>query len=607
MSQDNHTEDQKRQGTMKQGQDLKIITRKAPGPNQPEGRYKPLEPSQTLLKTGYQHLKGSRPLPCDVIFERDVAVKLRDGVTIYIDIYRPADPSVSVPALLNWAPYGKGQTGVWDLDNSDMFPFRFGVSRGAVSGLQCWEGADPAYWVNHGYAVVQADARGVFNSEGDIIYNGAREGRDEHDLIEHLASCPWCNGRVGLCGNSWLSMSQWHTAATHPAHLAAIAPWEGLTDLYREVVCRGGIPDTAFAVAILNTLFGFNEVEDIEAMLEAHPLFDGYWAEKVPDLSTVKVPAYVVASYSNRLHASGTIKGWEALAGEKWLRIHNSQEWPDFYNPENQDDLRRFFDRYLKGIENGWEETPRVRMAVLDPGGTDTVNRPVPSFPPPGGQGRTFYLDAQSSKLVEKEPQAVGRAMNDLTTGSTPLYFLFTFTEDVEIIGYPSLSLWVSQEGHDDMDLYFCLEKLNRRGKRVRHQAVDFGLPLSRKWMPFLSNRGVKTFEPAFFPGANAMLRVSRRMLDETASTPERPYHAFTTEQKLADNEIVRIDVPFWPIAMRWRKDEILRLRISALTPTAPELPGLPEPTLQPGKRHYIHTGPDHPSQLRLQVYPASR
>ena len=264
-------------------------------------------------------------------------------------------------------------------------------------------------------------------------------------------------------------------------------------------------------------------------MFDAHPLFDEYWAEKKADVRSVTVPAYAAVPYSDPLHADGTIRAWAALAGEKWLRIHNSQEWPDFYQPENQDDLRRFFDRYLKGIENGWEKTPRVRMAVLDPGGKDTLNRPADSFPPTGGQSRTLFLDARSAQLADEVPADEGSVVNDLSTGGSSMDFVLRFTEDVEIIGYPALSLWVSQEGHDDMDLYFYLEKLDRRGKRVRHQIVDFGLPLARRWMPFLSNRGVgrsipssgRAPTPAYAYLGERSTRVCRHQVDRSSPTPQ--------------------------------------------------------------------------------------
>ena len=95
------------------------------------------------------------------------------------------------------------------------------------------------------------------------------------------------------------------------------------------------------------------------------------------------MPAYVVASYSNTLHTAGTFRAWRRIASEeKWLRIHNTQEWPDYYDEANLEDLRRFFDHYLKGEDNGWEQTPRVRYSVLDLEGGDRSASPRTSSRP---------------------------------------------------------------------------------------------------------------------------------------------------------------------------------------------------------------------------------
>lgn len=102
---------------------------------------------------------------------------------------------------------------------------RAGVPRSAVSGLQKWEGPDPAEWCPHGYAVVNCDARGAFTSEGDIYVHSYREAFDAVDLIEWLAEQPWCDGQVALVGNSWLALMQWRIASLRPKGLAAIAPW----------------------------------------------------------------------------------------------------------------------------------------------------------------------------------------------------------------------------------------------------------------------------------------------------------------------------------------------------------------------------------------------
>lgn len=570
--------------------------------NHKNSRHKgPVNTRSEHLAKGYQYQKGALRLPCEIIVDRDVPLKMRDGVTIYADVFRPATGD-KVPAIINWAPYGKGDTGYWTLDNSEMFPNRFGVKRGVVSGLQSWEGNDPAYWCNHGYAVVQIDARGAFNSEGDIWFLNLEEGKDGHDAVEALASKDWCSGRIGLAGNSWLAMTQWRIAVERPKHLCAIAPWEGLTDPLRNSTTRGGIPDFAFPAYIRDQMFGSGRVEDIIEMAEQDSTFNDYWAEKVPDVASIGVPAYVVASYSNPVHPLGTFRGWSKLTSPKWLRINNTHEWPDFYTPKYMADLHRFFDHYLKEIHNGWEtDTPPVRVSVLDPGHEDIVDRPEDSFPPEQVEKRAFYLDARDGSLTETLPKGPAQTRYELSEKLPEVTFTMRFDQAVEVIGCPILSVFVSAQGHDDLDLFAYIEKLDRKGKQLWHQTVDLGLPAGRWWMPKVYNLGLKLVEPAFFRGANGMLRVSRRGLD-TEGFEDFPDVSLREVTPLNEGEIVQADIPFWPVAMRWHEGEQLRLKISGKNLLPVFLPGLPPLEIQPGKAHVFHTGEGHPSNLILPM-----
>ncbi|MFD8000478.1 CocE/NonD family hydrolase, partial [Streptomyces mirabilis] len=116
-------------------------------------RYPGFRPESIVLKAGTQYREGALPLSCDIVFDRDVAVPLRDGTTIYTDLYRPVTDN-DLPAIVAWSPYGKrGGTLLFD-----DFPHRAGVPLSVVSGLEKFEGPDPAYWCAHGYAVANPDA-----------------------------------------------------------------------------------------------------------------------------------------------------------------------------------------------------------------------------------------------------------------------------------------------------------------------------------------------------------------------------------------------------------------------------------------------------------------
>lgn len=87
--------------------------------------------------------------------------------------------------------------------------------------------------------MISVDARGAGNNDGHMGVLGSQEAEDGYDVVEAVAKLPWCNGNVGMAGNSYLAISQWFIAAQQPPSLKAIAPWEGLSDLYREQFCRG--------------------------------------------------------------------------------------------------------------------------------------------------------------------------------------------------------------------------------------------------------------------------------------------------------------------------------------------------------------------------------
>jgi predicted acyl esterase len=286
--------------------------------------------------------------------DQDVAVTLRDGVTIYADVYRPDGPGgeKDLPIILAYTYYGK-RSNPPGQDN-----FTLGVPANSCSNMCPFEGPDPAYWCKQGYAVVIAEGRGVGNSEGRFPWLGRQNGLDVYDTIEWAAARPWSNGRVGMFGNSALAMAQWDAAQFQPPHLACIAPWEGGGDLYREYNTDNGIPATDFHRFIWLVFRGPDLIIDNVAMVEEYPLMNAYWESKIPAFDKITVPAYITAGW-NHIHLRGAMNAFMNLGSEKkWLRAHREFEWADSYMWWNLEDLKRFFDRYLKGIRNGWEATP---------------------------------------------------------------------------------------------------------------------------------------------------------------------------------------------------------------------------------------------------------
>lgn len=551
------------------------------------------EPGSRTLEAGFQVAPQFRPLPVDVVFEKDVAVTLRDGVTIYVDVFRPAGTEPA-PVIVAWSPYGKGQG--TSLSVMGVFGL-VGLANGIVSGLEKFEGPDPAYWCAKGYAICNPDIRGIVDSDGDSVLWDRQEGRDCYDLIEWLAEQEWCTGKVGMSGTSYLAVAQWFTAAEQPPHLAAINPWEGVSDVYRDLVMRGGMPDTGFAQLLQNgSFFGKNRKEDILAEADRYPLMHELWENKIPDFERVTVPAYVVASYSNTLHTAGTFRGWRRIgSAEKWLRIHNSQEWPDYYDEANVEDLRRFFDLYLKDEDSGWEATPRVRYSVLDLEGGDQIAVAAEAFPPDDVTSTKYYLDGRSRALTTDAPTGEASVSYDVDANPDAVSFLTRFEQETVMVGYPKAHLWVEARGADDIDLFVLVQKLDAYGTPLQ----AFTVPNQSAMAHDLTDHGATILR---YKGSDGRLRISARHLDEALSTDDVPAHSFDRIEKLSPGEIVDIEIDLLPIGLAFHAGEQLRFVISSRNLLGTMMPGIREYTGANSGQHVIHTGGDHASYLQLPI-----
>ena len=571
----------------------KIFVQSNPLPPGRTGLLTAFAPGTRTLNAGFQLAPQFRPLPVDIIFEKDVAVKLRDGVTIYVDVFRPTSVE-NVPVLLAWSPYGKGQGS----SMSVMGVFGLvGLSNGIVSGLEKFEGPDPAYWCEKGYAICNPDVRGGVDSEGDSVLWDRQEGRDCHDLIEWLGTQAWSNGKVGMSGTSYLAVSQWFTAAEQPKHLAAINPWEGVSDVYRDLVMRGGMPDTGFAQLLQDgSFYGKNQKEDILSEAARYPLMNELWENKIPDFDRITVPAFVVACYSNTLHTAGTFRAWRRMASQdKWLRIHNGQEWPDYYDEANLADQRRFFDRYLKDEDNGWETTPRVRYAVHDFKGGDQVNVPVDAFPPAGVTSTRFYLDGIKRTLTTIVPAVGNPAAYNVAVNPNAVSFITRFEQETVMVGYPKAHLWVEAQGADDMDLFVLIQKLDASGTPLQ----QFTVPNQNARIHDLTDHGATVLR---YKGSDGRLRVSARHLDEKLSTSDVPAHSFDRIEKLAPGQIVDVEIDLFPIGLAFHPGEQLRFVISSRNLVGTIMPGIREYAGANSGQHVIHTGGHYASYLQLPI-----
>ena len=547
--------------------------------------YAGYQPGTTILTKGSVQEEGHALLPCDILYERDVPVTMRDGIKVMVDIYRPTTDE-KVPVIVHSSIFGKNRP----MQSVDSIcagmgrTDRLGIPKSWTSGLETFEASDPGFWVPNGYAICNIDIRGVDMSEGDVPYQGYQEAEDAYDVIEWLAAQPWCSGKVSMSGNSWLGVIQWHTGSLCPPHLTCLAPWEGLSDSYRDEMMAGGIPNPP---ATWINAVGRTRTESMGAAVDAYPLLDGFWLDKAPDVSKITVPAYVVASWTSSAHAQGTLRAWKNLGSqEKWLRVHNRQEWTDLYNPYNCQELLRFFDHYMKGINNGWENTPRIRLSVLDPGNNhnDTVNRIEDSFPIERQILTKLYLNPENMSLTQEKPEE-GTVSYCGDDWESVLKFSMEFQEETEITGYMNLVLWAESDEYDDMDISVKVSKVGPDGNYLYHDAIMRD-----------------------YSGPDARHRASLRKLDPHRSRPEEPYYTYDTVEKLTPHVPVELQIGLWPTGMKFHPGEKLEVAICGFDYELPAMGPDPNFPLKIGfdnkGNHILHVGGGHASFLYVPFIP---
>ena len=326
-----------------------------------------------------------------IAVETDVRVRMRDGVHLACDIWRPATGGPH-PALVQRQPYDKrvAQTYVYD---------------------------HPAVYARHGYAVVIEDTRGRYASEGEF-YPLRRDAEDGYDTIEWCAAQPWCNGRVGSFGFSIAGVNQLLAAALKPPHLAAAVPgfypggmYEGFTHvggtfglaavmdwaliLAGDAARRRGDTEVLGAIGAAAATCGrwpaalslrqipFLETPDLLPFLKDyvdHAASGAYWEEweLAPRLGQIDVPCLHVSGWYDSF-VPQTIAAYEALSAAAraehrlivgpWYHIPWTQQVGEIdFGDEAKNTIsvyeRAWFDAWLKDDPRQLEALPPVRLFV---------------------------------------------------------------------------------------------------------------------------------------------------------------------------------------------------------------------------------------------------
>ncbi|VUC31720.1 unnamed protein product [Clonostachys rosea] len=582
-----------------------VIWRNLVPPEQHPGfNYEGFHPNLSVpLNRGHQLNSSYCAFRNDTILDFDVQVSMRDGVSIFTNVYRPASSEApKMPALIAWSPYGKGGGGSGPQNYDSMGPFRMNIDYQSLSGYETFEGPNPAEWVERGYVVVDPDARGAMHSEGDIAFSGEQEALDVYDLIEWTTQQSWSDGNAVMFGNSWLAIAQINHAARspHPA-LKAIAPWEAMNDLYRETIAKGGIsnPEDAFGELIMGGFAGYFKTEDPYSTLTNRPLYDDYWESKHIDVQRINIPTYLTASYSSRLHSLGSFNSFDKIQSKnKWVRVHATQEWNDLYKQQNMDDLQRFYDYFAKGItDNGWDQTPPMRLTLLAMDGSvakPVIERPEldRGYPLKRTEMIKYNLDAASMSLTLEPVATLANASYEAHNLTGQIDFNLTFDRYTEVSGLPWIKLFMSCKEKDDMDVHVILRKRNVEGELLSYANYRMPAPIDK----------VPNVNVAKFQGPDGSLRASHRVSQVEKVDPlEVPAYTHMMRESIPNGTVVGLEIPIWPIGMVFEAGEGLAVVVAGHDLRLPEVG---EAKLLDGNvgQHVVHTGGEFESFLMLPV-----
>jgi predicted acyl esterase len=484
-------------------------------------------------------------------------IEMDDGIVLSADVYRPVADG-RYPVILSHGVYAKG------LAYQDGYPMQWQkmiadhpeILEGSTNKYQAWEVTDPERWVPHGYAVVRVDSRGSGWSPGYLDPLCPREDDDLYQCIEWAGTRPWSNGKVGMLGISYYAINQWRVATRRPPHLAAIIPWEGLNDFYRDAGYHGGIlsefmkrwapiqaltvqhglgerakknPNTGESVAGPETLpeedLAKNRT-DPHLDLLAHPLCDDWHKERSADLSKVTVPLLSCANWGGQgIHPRGNFNGFlQAASSEKWLEVHGESHWALFSSGYGLALQKRFFDHFLKGADNGWEKTPPVTLNVRHPG-EQFVLRHEREWPLARTQWTKLYLDP-AGKALTREPLAAEARVEYAALGDG-VTFTMKVNRETEITGPIAAKLFVSSST-SDADLFLVVRVFDPQGQELT----------------FFGSTDPNT------PIANGWFRVSHRRLDPQRSKPWQPFHPHDRVEPLTSGEVYECDVEILPTSI---------------------------------------------------------
>jgi predicted acyl esterase len=551
------------------------------------------------------------PTPEGVTLEKNVPVTMRDGVTLALDIYKPAGDAVPRPVILAYSPFPKE---------------RF------------FESAKPAFYCARGYVCAQASERGIGVNQGRFSFHGEVAARDGYDIIEWLAAQSWCDGSVAMMGASGYGVMQWLTAPLNPPHLKALVVL-ATTDNYRGLCYPGGVLRKPF---VLNLVAGFSQAAiwpgpvagkelpvNVVAGILSHHEDGAFWWEHGGGwtrVGEIKAPILNIMNAPNRLHALYHLRSYADITSPKKLVItpwtsENYQPWL-FETTAFNEYVLRWLDYWCKGADTGIMDEPEV--AVYDNG--TGAWRYESEYPLERTVWQPYYLHAaadgeDAAGGLDREAPGAGETPHafrniSLNTALTASYGMAApppaernhavflsepLEDDVRVWGPVSCTVFASttEEVTSDWSFFVKIGEMVPDGvprnpvtgrPEVKPEATDAATPENVQVWSWGS------------------LKTKFRLVDERLSRPGLPWHPYRDPEELRPNTVYEFAIELQPVFKTFKKGCRLWLKIAcddALFSTLDSASRYVETPLSlENDTVRIYHDAAHPSHLLLPVVP---
>ena len=543
---------------------------------------KPGEISKSVITPYFPAELVRQRLP-GVKLQENVYVKMRDGIKLAVDIYLP-ETEGRYPGLLSMAPY---------LKEIQQHPpqWSHSIEAGATGFL-----------VPKGYVHVIAQSRGSGLSQGQWNFLDIKEQQDGYDLVEWMARQPWCDGRVGMIGDSYWGWIQYLVAAQKPPHLKCIVPHDGGTDHYRDTFYPGGIfIGGDFANAwIVDTIFQCSWPGPVKGKLPptnfandvgANPNDGPYYWERSPWTTLDKIEVAVLNLVANGafVHCRGQLHGYPRIKAIKKLIVEpETGFWAHVHfliNRPLNEQVLRWLDYWLKGIDTGIMDEPEVAIFDSATGEWRYENE----YPLKRTKWTKFYLRSNLTGRANEPPY--GLLSIDSPGKEPPDSYMVPESTRLLLSGKPVLA-YATSHLKEDVRVWGPLE------------AVLYGSSTSPDTAWFVKLMDVAPDDKVKFV-TRGILRASYKEVDETKSAPGQPFHPFLKRVPLDPNKVYEFRIEMLPAFHTFKAGHRIWLQIASDDLTYPgalhslDIFELPMPC-----ENFIYHDSINPSHLLLPVVP---